>query len=76
MQSVIDTHVRRSNQIEEFYMECLEKSIRRIKRAYEEEQCTHMTLKLGEVAGLKDFSPRIQCTTWSKSFALASRELK
>jgi hypothetical protein len=57
MQSVINTHVRRSNQVEEFYIECLEKSIGRIKRAYEEEQCTHMTLKLGEVARLKGILP-------------------
>jgi hypothetical protein len=57
MHSVINTHVRRSNQIEEFYMECLEKPIGRIKRAYEEEQCTSMILKLGEIAGLKGILP-------------------
>jgi hypothetical protein len=57
MQDVINKHVRRSNQIEEFYMECLEKAIGRIKRAYEEEQCTSMILKLGEIAGLKGILP-------------------
>jgi hypothetical protein len=43
MQSMINTHVRRSNQVEDFYTDCLEKAIGRIKRAYEEEQCTQMT---------------------------------
>jgi hypothetical protein len=57
MQSVINTHVRRSNQVEDYYRECLEKAIGRIKRAYEEEQCTQMTLKLGEIAGLKGILP-------------------
>jgi hypothetical protein len=57
MQSMINTHVRRSNQVEDFYTECLKKAIGRIKRAYEEEQCTHMTLKLGEIAGLKEILP-------------------
>jgi hypothetical protein len=57
MQDVIDAHVRRSNQVENYYRECLEKAIGRIKRAYEEKQCTQMTLKLGEIAGLKGILP-------------------
>jgi hypothetical protein len=43
--------------VEDYYRECLEKSMNRIKRAYEEEHCTHMTLRLGEIAGLKGFLP-------------------
>jgi hypothetical protein len=57
MQDVIDTDVRRSNQVENYYRECLDKAINRIKRAYEEKQCTQMTLKLGEIAGLKRILP-------------------
>jgi hypothetical protein len=57
MQSVIDTHIRRSNQVEDYYRECLEKAMGRIKRAYEEEHRTNMTLKLGEIAGLKGILP-------------------
>jgi hypothetical protein len=57
MQSVIDAHVQRSNQVEEFYMECLEESMGRIKRSFGEEQSTSMILKLGEVAGLKGILP-------------------
>jgi hypothetical protein len=57
MQDVINTHVRRSDQIQAFYNECLEKSMGRIKRAYEEEQSTSMILKLGEIAGLKGILP-------------------
>jgi hypothetical protein len=43
--------------VEDYYRECLNKAIGRIKRAYEEEQCTQMTLKLGEIAGLKGILP-------------------
>jgi hypothetical protein len=57
MHSVIKTHAKRSNQLEEFYTECLDKAIGRIKRAYEEEQSTHMILRVGEIAGLKGFLP-------------------
>jgi hypothetical protein len=57
MQSVINTYVRRSNQVEDYYRECLKKAVNRIKRAYEEEQCTQMTLKLGAIAGLKGILP-------------------
>lgn len=57
MQSVIKTHAKRSNQLEEFYTKCLDKAIRRIKRAHEEEQSTHMILKVGEIAGLRAFLP-------------------
>jgi hypothetical protein len=57
MQSVINTHVRRSNQVEDYYRKCLIKAMGRIKRTYEEEQCTQMTLKLGEIAGLKGILP-------------------
>jgi hypothetical protein len=57
MQSVTDTHIKRSNLIEEFYKECLEKAMGRIKRSYKEEQCTHMTLKMGEIVGLKGILP-------------------
>jgi hypothetical protein len=57
MQDVINTHIRRSNQVEDYYCECLAKSMNRIKRAYKEEHCTHMTLRLGEIAGLKGFLP-------------------
>jgi hypothetical protein len=55
MQSVINTHVQKSNRIEELYNQCTDKAMGRIKRTYEEEQCTHMTLRVGEVAGLKGF---------------------
>jgi hypothetical protein len=57
MQSIIQTHAKRSDQIEAFYTECLDKAMGRIKRAYEEQQCTQMTLKLGEIAGLKGILP-------------------
>jgi hypothetical protein len=57
MQSVIKTHVRRSDQIQAFYNDCLKKSIGRIKRTFDEEQCTSMILKLGEIAGLKSILP-------------------
>jgi hypothetical protein len=57
MQDVINTHVRRSNQIEAFYVECLDKAMGRIRRTYKEEVCTHMTLRLGEIAGLKGILP-------------------
>jgi hypothetical protein len=57
MQSIIQTHAKRSDQIEAFYTECLDKAMGRIKRAYKEEQCTQMTLKLGEIAGLKGILP-------------------
>jgi hypothetical protein len=57
MQSIIKTHAQRSNQLEEFYAECLDKAIGRIKRAYKEEQSTHMILRVGEIAGLKGFLP-------------------
>jgi hypothetical protein len=57
MQSILHTHLKRSNQVEDYYRECLNKSIGRIKRIYEEERCTSMTLKLGEIAGLKGFLP-------------------
>jgi hypothetical protein len=57
MQSVIKTHAKRSNQLEEFYTKCLDKAIGRIKRAYEEEQSTHMILRMGEIAGLKGYLP-------------------
>lgn len=57
MQDVIDADVRRSNQVENYYRECLDKAINRIKRAYEEKQCTQMTLKHGEIVGLKRIFP-------------------
>jgi hypothetical protein len=57
MQSVIKTHAKRSNQLEEFHTKCLDKAIERIKRAYEEEQSTHMILRMGEIAGLKGYLP-------------------
>jgi hypothetical protein len=57
MQDVINKHVRRSNQVEDYYRECLDKAIGRIKRTFDEEQSTSMTLKLGEIAGLKGILP-------------------
>jgi hypothetical protein len=57
MQSVINTHVRRSDQIQAFYNECLEKAIGRIKRTFDEEQSTSMILKVGKIAGLKGILP-------------------
>jgi hypothetical protein len=57
MQSIIRTHAKRSDQIEAFYTECLDKAMGRIRRAYEEEECTYMTLRLGEIAGLKGILP-------------------
>jgi hypothetical protein len=57
MQSIMQFHAKRSDQIQAFYVECLDKSIGRIKRAYEDEGCTHMTLKLGGIAGLKGILP-------------------
>jgi hypothetical protein len=57
MQSVIETHAKRSNQLEEFYIGCLDKAIGRIKRAYKEEQSTHMILRMVEIAGLKGYLP-------------------
>jgi hypothetical protein len=51
MQSVITTHVRKSNQVQDNYRGCLKKAKGRIKRAYEVEQCTNMILKIGEIAG-------------------------
>lgn len=53
MHSVINTHVQKSNRIEEFYNQCIDKAMGRIKRTYKEEQCTHMTLRVGDIAGLK-----------------------
>jgi hypothetical protein len=61
MQSVIKAHAKRSNQLEEFYSECLDKAIGRIKRAYEEDQSTHMILRVGEIAGLKGFFHHTVC---------------
>jgi hypothetical protein len=57
MQDVINTHVQGSDQVEDYTRECLDKAMGRIKRAYEEEECTQMTLKLGEIAGLKGILP-------------------
>jgi hypothetical protein len=57
MQSLIDSQAKRSNQIEDFYNECLDKAVNRIKRTYNEERCTSMVLKVGEIAGLKGFLP-------------------
>jgi hypothetical protein len=57
MQSIFDSHIKRSTEIQDFHLECLEKDIGRIKRTCEEEQCSHMTLKLGDIAGLKGFIP-------------------
>jgi hypothetical protein len=57
MQSIIRTHAKRSDQIEAFYTECLNKSMCQIRRTYEEEECTYMTLRLGEIAGLKRLLP-------------------
>jgi hypothetical protein len=57
MHSIIESQAKRSNQIEDFYNECLDKAVNRIKRTYDEEQGTSMILKVGEIAGLKGFLP-------------------
>jgi hypothetical protein len=57
MQSIIDSQAKRSNQIEDFYNECLDKAVNRFKRTYNEERCTSMILKVGEIATLKGFFP-------------------
>jgi hypothetical protein len=57
MQSIIESQAKRSTQIEEYYNECLDKAVNRIKRTYDEERGTSMILKVGEVAGLKGFLP-------------------
>jgi hypothetical protein len=56
MQSLIDSQAKRSNQIEDFYNECLDKAVNRIKRTYNEERCTSMVLKVGKIAGFKGIS--------------------
>jgi hypothetical protein len=57
MQSLIDSQAKRSNQIKDFYNECLDKAVNRIKCTYNEERCTSMVFKVGEIAGLKGFLP-------------------
>jgi hypothetical protein len=57
MQSLIDSQAKRSNQIEDFYNECLDKAVNRIKRTYNEERCTSMVLKVDGIAELKGFLP-------------------
>jgi hypothetical protein len=57
MQSIIDSQAKRSDQIQAFYNECLDKAVNRIKRTYNEERCTSMILEVGEIAGLRAFLP-------------------
>jgi hypothetical protein len=57
MQSIIGSQAKRSDQIQAFYNECLDKAVNRIKRIYNEERCTSMVLKVGEIAGLQGFLP-------------------
>jgi hypothetical protein len=73
MQSIIQTYAKRSDQIEAFYAKCLDKAMGRIRQTYEEEECTYMTLRLGEIAG---FSPLTLCTISSRSCAWGLRELE
>jgi hypothetical protein len=57
MQEMLTAHNKTRNQIRQFYQDCLDKSVNRIKRTFEMEHTHNMILKLGDVAGIKGLLP-------------------